>query len=140
MVEYELDGIVAEAERAFAANNITMEQVGQSVDKIRENYRDTAVKQVRRHLILGKIIEQEEMQVEGEELEAGYQEMADNFNQPVEAIKSFYKENPDKVEFFKHTLLEKKAIKLIIENSNITEVVPEEESAQVSGDEAGEKE
>ena len=128
MVEYELDGIVSEAERAFAANNITMEQVGQSVEKIRENYRDTAVKQVRRHLILGKIIEQEEMVVDDAELEAGFQEMADNFNQPAEAIKAFYKENPDKVEFFKHTLLEKKAIKLIIESSNVTEVEPEKES------------
>lgn len=132
MVEYELDGIVSEAERAFAANNITMEQVGQSIEKIRENYRDTAVKQVRRHLILGKLIEQEEMAVSDEELEAGYQEMAGNFNQPVEAIKGFYKENPDKVEFFKHTLLEKKAIKLIIECSNVTEVEPEKESGEES--------
>ncbi len=140
MVEYELDGIVAEAEKAFAANNVTMEDVGQSVDKIRVEYRETAEKQVRRHLILGKMIEQESLAVTEEELDKGFEDLAANFNQPVEMIKSFYKENADKVEFFKHTLLEKKAIALIIENSNITEVDPEEESAQVSGDETGEKE
>jgi trigger factor len=51
--------------------------------------------------------------------------MAQVVNQPVEAIKNYYQQNEDNLDFFKHTLLEKQAIKLIIESSNIEEVKPE---------------
>ena len=54
--------------------------------------------------------------------------MAKNFNKTVEQINSFYDQNKDRLEFFKHALLEKKAIKLIIENSDIEEVEPEKEA------------
>ena len=127
MVQYELDSILDEAERAFAQSNLTLEQIGQTRGTLSEKYRETAEKQVRRHLILGSIIDHEKLAISDEELEAGYEEMAKNFHQPIDGIKSFYKENPDKIEFFKHTLLEKKAIKLIIDNSQVKEVEPEPE-------------
>ncbi|NNL43087.1 MAG: trigger factor [Desulfobacterales bacterium] len=124
MVDYELEGIVAEAERSFAARNVSMEDMGLTREGIAEKYRDTALKQVKRHLILGKLIEQEKLTLTDEDLENGYKEMADSFNQPVEEIKNFYNQNKDKVEFFKHTLLEKQAIRLIIDNGTVKNVKP----------------
>ena len=56
-------------------------------------------------------------------------------NQPVEAIKNYYQQNEDNLDFFKHTLLEKQAIKLIIESSNIEEVKPELEKRRLKVDE-----
>ena len=126
MVEMELDGIVAEAERSFSYRNTSLEEMGLSRESIAEKYRDTALKQVKRHLILGKIIDQESLTLPDEELESGLKEMSENFNQPLEEIKKYYNQNPDNLEFFKHTLLEKKAIKLIIDNSTIEDVRPEE--------------
>jgi trigger factor len=101
--------------------------MGLSREAIAENYRDTAVKQVKRHLILEKIIDQENLTLTDEEIDAGFQEMADAFQQPVEQIKSFYSQNTDKLDYFKQTLLEKRAIKLIIESSEIEEVEPSEQ-------------
>ena len=125
MVDYELEGIIEEAERSFAYHNKSMEDLGLSKEILSEKYRDTAEKKVRRHLILGKIVEQEDMTLTDQELEDGFKEMAQTFNQPLEDIKNYYKQNEDKIEFFKHTLLEKQAIKLIIESSTIEEVEPE---------------
>jgi trigger factor len=125
MVDYELEGIVAEAERSFAYRNVSMEDMGLTKEGIAEEYRDTALKQVKRHLILSKLIDQEKMTLSDEDLETGFKEMADNFNQPVEEIKNFYSQNKDKVEFFKQTLLEKQAIRLIIDNSTVKDVEPE---------------
>jgi trigger factor len=125
MVDYELEGIIEEAERSFAYHNKSMEDAGLSREILSEKYRDTAEKKVRRHLILDKIVEQENMTLTDQELEDGFKEMAQTFNQPLEEIKNFYKQNKDKLEFFKHTLLEKNAIKLIIESSTIEEVEPE---------------
>ncbi len=125
MVAHELEGIVTEAQQSFSYHNTSMEELGLTKEALEEKYRDTAVKQVRRHLLLGKIIDQEGMELSDEDLEKGYQDMADSFNQPVDMIKQFYAQHPDRVDVFKHTLLEKQAINLIIEKSSIEEVEPE---------------
>ena len=125
LVDMELEGIVEEAERSFAYRNTSMEELGLTKDKIEEQYRDTAFKQVKRHLILGKLIDQEELTISDDEHEDSLKEMAENFNQPVEEIKKYYDQNKDKIQFLKHTLLEKKAINLIIDNSKIEDVEPE---------------
>ena len=127
MVDMELEGIVEEAERSFAHQNISMEDIGLTRESIAEKYRDTAVRQVKRHLLLGKMIDQESLTISDEELEDGLKAMADSFNQPLEQIKNYYDQNKDKIDYFKHTLLEKKAIKLIIDNSKIEEVEPQKE-------------
>jgi trigger factor len=127
LVNYELEGILDEAEKAFSYHNMSMEEMGQTREKLAEKYRDTAEKQVKRYLILNKIIGQENLSLADEELEAGYAEMAKASNQPVDEIKNYYRQNPDRLSYFKHALLEKSAIKLIISNSNIKEVVPERE-------------
>ncbi len=125
MVAHELEGIVAEAQQSFSYHNTSMEELGLTKEALEEKYRDTAVKQVRRHLMLGKIIEQEGLELSDEDLEQGYADMAASFNQPVDMIKQFYAQYPDRVDIFKHTLLEKQAINLIIEKSEIEEVKPE---------------
>ena len=127
MVDMELEGIVEEAERSFAHQNISMEDIGLTRESIAEKYRDTAVRQVKRHLLLGKMIDQESLTISDEELEDGLKAMADSFNQPLEQIKNYYDQNKDKIDYFKHTLLEKKAIKLIIDSSKIEEVEPQKE-------------
>jgi len=129
LVDHELGNIVEEAKQKFAYHNTNMEELGLTDEGLREKYRETALNQVRRHMILAKIIEQESLEVSDEALEAGYQEMADSFNQPVDVIKQFYAQNPDRIDVFKHALLEKQAIKLIIDKSSIEEVEPELESS-----------
>ena len=119
MVDMELEGIVEEAERSFAHQNISMEDIGLTRESIAEKYRDTAVRQVKRHLLLGKMIDQESLTISDDELEDGLKAMADSFNQPLEQIKNYYDQNKDKIDYFKHTLLEKKAIKLIIDSRKI---------------------
>jgi trigger factor len=128
MVAHELENIVAEAKQKFAYHNTSMEELGLDDEQLNTNYRETAVNQVRRHMILGKIISQESLAISDEELENGYQEMADSFNQPVDVIKQFYAQNPERIDVFKHALLEKQAIKLIMDKSSIEEVEPELES------------
>ena len=125
MVAHELEGILAEAQQSFSYHNTSMEELGLTKETLEEKYRDTAVKQVKRHLLLGQIIDQENMELSDEDLEKGYADMAASFNQPAEMIKQFYAQHPDRVDVFKHTLLEKQAINLIIEKSEIEEVEPE---------------
>lgn len=124
MAEYELDSIVAEVERSLSYSNRSMEQTGLTKEGIKEKYRDTAVKQVKRHLILDRIMDQEKLILADENLEKGFKDMSKTFGKPVDEIKDFYNENNDNLELLKNTLLEKQTVKFIIDNSNIEDVEP----------------
>jgi len=109
----------------FAQSNITMDQVGLTREKMETQYRDVAEKQVRRHLFLAQIIEQEQIEIPDAEMDIEFQKFADAVGQKVEVIKDYYKKSPDKLEGFRLTLLEKKAFELIIDNADVKEVEPE---------------
>lgn len=126
LIESELSAIIEELERSFAYHQKSMEDAGFTRDTLSEKYRDTAEKQVKRYLLLNKLIEQENFTLSDSDLEEGFNEMAGVFNQPVEEIKQYYDQNADKLEYFKHSLLEKKAIGLIIDSGTVEEVEPEE--------------
>lgn len=138
MVDGELDHIIKDAERSFEQSNRSFDEVGLSKEVLSEKYRPTAEKQVRRHLILNKIIEQEKLDLTDEEMDQGFQEMADTYQQPVDHIKGYYNQNKEGLELFKHTMLEKKALNLIIDNGQISEVEPEEktDTPEVTADNA----
>ncbi len=134
LVDAELEQIMKDAERSFAQSNQTFEDVGLTRESLMEKYRPTAEKQVRRHLILSKMVEQEGLELSDEELEKGFQEMADTYQQPVEHLKGYYQQNKEGLAFFKHTLLEKKALNLIIDKGQITEVDPEDKNDRQDGE------
>jgi trigger factor len=136
LVRFELDGIVADMEMRFEESNMTLDQLGLSREKLEEQYRDLAENQVRRHLFLSKIIEQEKLDLSEAEMDAEFASFAETIGQPVEFIKEYYKKNPDKMEGFKHALLEKKVFDLIIEKAAITEVAPESEAPKTVPDTA----
>jgi trigger factor len=137
LVEFELENIINDAERYFAQYDIQMDEAGLTREKLTEKYRDLAVKQVKRHLILNKIIDQEKLELSDEDQETGLKEMSKTFQQPVEEIKKYYKQNEDEeikkyykqnedqFNAFKQVLLEKQAIRLIIESSTIEDIVSE---------------
>jgi trigger factor len=125
MIEGELNGIIAEAEQAYSANGTTLEELGMSKEMLRTQYRDVAEKQARRHLILDKIITQEDLELTDEELEKSFEEMALGMNAPVDAVKNYFNMDPRQLDYYKHTQLEKKAVDLIIEKGSVTEVEPE---------------
>lgn len=132
MVEGELNGIISETEQAYSANNTSLEEHGLSREKLSEQYRDVAEKQTRRHLILDKIITQEKLDLTEEEMDKSLEEMARGMNATVDAIKNFFNMDPKQMEYYKHTQLEKKAIDLIIETSQVTEKDPETDVQETS--------
>ncbi len=126
MVESELEANIADMERVYSSQyNMPEEALELAKKEFAEKHRDTAEKQVKRHLILGKIIEQENLTVTDEELDKGFEEMGAAMNLSIDEIKGYYKTNKNNLEYFKHSLLEKKAIRLIIDSSSVEEIAPE---------------
>ncbi|MDL2269087.1 trigger factor [Desulfosarcina sp. OttesenSCG-928-A07] len=138
MVENELDHIASEMERSLSYNNKTLEETGLTRKILAEKYRDVAEKQVRRQLILGKLIEQEKLELSDADLEAGFADMAQTYGQSVDVMKQIYENNDKFLAFFKHALLEKRAIKLIMDSNTIESVAPAKEAPDASDDDADE--
>jgi trigger factor len=138
LVKFELDGIISDTEMRFSQSNVTLDQLGLSREKLEDQYRDIAENQVRRHLFLSKIIEQEKMELPEEALNSEYETLSQTVGQPVDFIKEYYQKNPDKLEGFKHALLEKKVFDLIIEKAVIEEVEPETAEPEKSTDSVSE--
>ncbi|MBF0227977.1 MAG: trigger factor [Desulfamplus sp.] len=138
LLESELNAIVAETEQAYLQHNITLESVGINKDFIRTQYRDVAEKQARRRLLLGKIIEQEQLTLTENETEDIYTNMAQAINATVEQVKKiFNSENEStkyQLEYLKTIQLEKKAMEHIISNANVVEVEPVAESKDSTED------
>jgi len=128
LVEAELGGILSDVERSFQYRNKTLEDVGLTRNIMAERYRETAEKQVRRFLILDKIIEQESLKLGDGEVETEMTQMAETLNQPIDEINRYYKENGNRLKVLKHGLLEKKAMALIIDHSQIEEVRQKEDA------------
>jgi trigger factor len=128
LVEAELDGIIAEAEQAYMQNNMTLEDTGLSKESLRKDYKDVAEKQARRHLLLAKLIEQENLEMTEQELDASFEEMAEGMNASVDAIKNYFNMDKNQLENYKHTQLEKKAVELIVAKGKVVEKPPEEDS------------
>lgn len=127
MINAELDGIITDIERSYSYHNISLENMGITRDMLKEKYRDVAVKQVKRHILLNQIVIDEKLELSDKEIEKGIQEMAASFKQSVSEVKEFLKTNSGDLENLKFALLEKKALSLIIENSSIEEVEMEVE-------------
>jgi len=111
-----------------------MESLGINHELLTVKYRDTAEKQVKRHLILGKIISQEKLTLPDADLTQALQDMAASYGRPVDEIKTYYDQHPDDLAFFKHTLLEKQAIRLIIDNNTVEEIEPVLEDPSTSSE------
>ncbi|HSO67629.1 MAG TPA: trigger factor [Desulfatirhabdiaceae bacterium] len=124
MIQYELSGIIQDVERRFEYNNLSLADRGLDHSILANQYRDLAEKQARRHLILEKIVAQEGLTVQDSELETVYSETAAASGQTVDVVRDIYTKNPETMSYLRMGLLEKKAMRLIIDHSIITEVDP----------------
>lgn len=122
LIAMELRGIIEETELSLNYQNMSLKDLGLTEEKLAEKYRDTASKQAKRHLILNKIIAQEKLEINEDEIGNAISDMANTVRQTPDDIKKYYKDNKEKMAFLKNTLLEKKVLRLIIENSTIENV------------------
>ncbi|MBF0204612.1 MAG: trigger factor, partial [Desulfamplus sp.] len=76
LVESELSAIVTETEHAYRQHNLTLEQAGVSEEMIRTRYHHVAEQQARRRVLIGKIIEQEQLQLTEDDTKTMFEDMA----------------------------------------------------------------
>ena len=103
MVDDEVTHMLEHFKEHIMMQGITIEQFYQitnsSEDKIREEYKDEALKRIKNRLIIEKIIEVEKVEVTDEEVEDKVEEIANKYNMTKEEVKKQYDNNLDYISY-----------------------------------------
>ena len=103
MVDDEVTHMLEHFKEHIMMQGITIEQFYQltnsSEDKLREEYKDEALKRIKNRLIIEKIIEVEKIEVTDEEVEAKVEEIANKYNMTKEEVKKQYDNNLDYIRY-----------------------------------------
>ena len=134
VVEAEIDRLISEQERELRANRMSLEdylsrmKMGQ--EQLREEFRPIAAKRVARSLVLGKVSDEENIQVSDEEIEAEVERMAQAAGEKGGELKELFRSSAGR-QSLERVLLTGKTVKRLTDMaSGVTE---SQESMEGSG-------
>ena len=127
MVDLELSRMIAQVENSLIQQGLNFQAAGIDGQKLETDLRPQALRRVQEDLILEAIALKENLEVDDEALEKGFQELAQGSGQNLDEIKKFHEEQ-NLTESFKSGLLRRQTLKRLIGESKLT-VVPFEEEA-----------
>lgn len=119
MVNHRLDDMMRQLDMQLRYQGMNLEgylqMMGMDISKVRADYHDNALEDVKTQLVLEKISEVEDIITSPEEYDAELEEMAKRYNQTVEEMKKHL--HDDDIEYIKSSIERKKTIKMLIENA-----------------------
>ena len=118
LVEEQNQALVSEAKLRLASQGMNLKDMDISEDKLREDYRGVAERQVKTYLILEKIAGQEGISVSDEEVQGRLKEISERSHQKFEAVKRYYEKN-GLIPEMQAGILSDKTLNFLIEKSNI---------------------
>jgi trigger factor len=121
LVEKQLNFMIEHITNDLAMQNLSLAAIGSDEKKIREDYRDTAVLQVKGSLLLEAIAKKESIEIDESEFLDKVSEIAEKSNKDSEIVEKFYQKNQYAKDSLIKQLKEEKTIKFLEEHATITE-------------------
>jgi len=118
LVDEQTKALVSETKLRLATQGMTIDTLGVSEQKLQEDYRETALKQVKTFLILEKIANQEGVTVTDEEVEDRLREISERAHQKIDAVKRYYEKN-GLIPEVKAGIMNEKTLNFLLEKANI---------------------
>jgi trigger factor len=119
LVEEQAKSLVSQTKMRLTSQGLDLKNLGVTEEKLLEDYREPAKKQVRTFLILEKIAAQEGITVTPEEVDSRLHDIADRINQKFDAIKKYYEKN-GLIPEVEAEILNDKTLTFLLEKANIT--------------------
>jgi len=121
LVEEQAKTMVSDTKLRLAAQGVVLKNLGVSEEKLQEDYKAMAQKQVRTFLILDKIAGQEGIAVTDEETENRLKEMSERMHQKFDVLKRYYEKNGLLPEV-KAGIIRDKILNFLLEKANVNYV------------------
>lgn len=116
LVEKQLDYLVSKMKAYLQSRGLTSKDIGAGEEVLRKKYRNLAEKEVRSALILTRIAEKENIQVDSNEIEKEIEETTKSTKEKEEEVKRYFYENIDQIT---SRMKENKVFDFLIENAKI---------------------
>lgn len=129
LVAHEIESMIKELETNFERQGVSLEAAGINRDSLIEKYKEAGERRVRGDFILKKIAEHEKISLSDEDIEKGFQRIADQYRMKVEEVKSYFRSRNELLPFM-HELLSEKIIDFLISAATIKNVPAAEAAAQ----------
>jgi trigger factor len=141
LVAYEIQEMIRQTEETLKRAGQTLESAGISREKLVEHNREAAEKRVRGDFILKKVAELEDITVTDEDIEQGYERIAEEYKMSVQEVKGYFKRREEVMPFVAE-LFNEKVLGFLRDASNITEpaeAADDTGEAGASGEEANQE-
>jgi len=128
--KFEYPEVLLEKQIEFLKETYRLPKDKELLDEEYEKLREIADKQIRNAIIINKIIEKENIQLETKDIEDKFKKIADMFNLDVERVKEFYYKRPNDYNRLLDDLINDKAINFILEHIKVKEIPPQEKEGE----------
>jgi len=118
LVGEQAKAMVSDTKLRLAAQGVALKNLGVSEEKLQEDYKAMAQKQVRTFLILEKIAGQEGIAVTDDEADDRLREMSERMHQKFDVVKRYYEKNGLLPEV-KAGIIRDKTLNFLLEKANI---------------------
>ncbi len=121
LVQKQLNFLVENITNDLSMQNLTLAAIGSDEKKIREEYKDTAVLQVKGTLLLEAVAKKENIEIEESEIQEKFADIAEKANKDSDMVEKFYLKNPYAKEALVKQLREEKTLRFLEEHAIIAE-------------------
>jgi len=119
MVVEQAKALVSDTKLRLASQGVALKNLNIPEEKLQEDYREVAQKQVRTYLILEKIATQEGITVTDEEADERLQSISERTHQKFDVVKRYYEKN-GLIPELKAGILTDKTLSYLLEKANIS--------------------
>ena len=123
LVNYEIQEMLKQTEENLKRSGLSFESAGINLDELVEKNRDVAAKRVKGDFLLKKIAEVEEIKIADEDIQRGYQRIADQYRMTLDEVKKYFQRREEILPFM-NELHNEKVLNFLREQARFTSVAP----------------
>ncbi len=124
LVNYEIQEMLKQTEEKLKRSGLSFESAGIDLKALVDRNREVAEKRVKGDFILKKIAEVEAIKLADEDIERGYQRIAEQYRMKVEEVKGYFRRREELLPFM-NELHNEKVLNFLREQSVIIDKAPE---------------
>lgn len=127
LVNYEIQEMLKQTEENLKRSGLSFESAGINLDDLVSKNKEVAEKRVKGDFLLKKIAEVEEIKIADEDIQRGYQRIADQYRMTLDEVKKYFKRREEILPFM-NELHNEKVLNFLREQANFTDAAPAEPS------------
>ena len=121
MVEMEFNQIWQQFEQELLNDQKKIEDLDESEDELRADYRSIAERRVRTGLVLAEVGNNEKIEVTQDELNQGLMQRVQQFPGQEQQVFEYFQQNPEAMAQIRAPIFEEKVVDFIVELASVTE-------------------